>query len=173
MFRIGLRELERVGSVRVRHTIAADDPLWEGSDLELLSGVDVELLVSRAAAGEQVVARGEMSARLGGACRRCLAAVRHVVREPLALVWSYGDDGSETFELDGEIRTIPAGAADLDVRDAIREEMLLAAPAYLLCVDACRGICPRCGIDLNEEECRCEGQEADSRWEALRLPRNG
>lgn len=173
MFRIGLRELARAGSVRVRHTIAADDLLWEGLDLELLSGVDVELLVSRAAAGEHVVARGEMSVRLGGACRRCLAAVRRVVSEPLALVWSYVDDGLETFELDGDIRPIPPGATDLDVQDAIREEMLLAAPAYLLCGDACRGICPRCGIDLNEEECRCEGQEVDSRWEALRLPRNG
>ena len=47
-------------------------------------------------------------------------------------------------------------AAAVDVRTVVREELALAAHAYLLlCREDCAGLCPRCGADLNAGPCAC------------------
>jgi uncharacterized protein len=38
-----------------------------------------------------------------------------------------------------------------------------------LCREDCRGLCPRCGSDLNVSECGCVVEEVDPRWRALQL----
>jgi len=43
----------------------------------------------------------------------------------------------------------------LDVTDDIRQEILLSYPPTYLCSQDCRGLCPRCGKNLNEGECEC------------------
>ena len=68
---------------------------------------------------------------------------------------------------DPDVFRIPPRAVELDLRPAIREQWLLAVPSYALCREECRGLCPRCGADLNAGECECP-PAADSRWEALR-----
>jgi uncharacterized protein len=49
--------------------------------------------------------------------------------------------------------------------------VMLVVPRYAVCREACRGLCARCGADLNEEECRCRSEEGDARWAALRKVR--
>jgi uncharacterized protein len=61
---------------------------------------------------------------------------------------------------------IPPRSADLELGDVIREALILAAPEYPLCREDCRGLCPRCGAELNEGPCGCRS-EADPRWAAL------
>ena len=43
----------------------------------------------------------------------------------------------------------------IDLTDAVREDILLAFPQSFLCSDACRGLCPSCGCNLNRERCTC------------------
>jgi uncharacterized protein len=40
--------------------------------------------------------------------------------------------------------------------DDIREELILSYPQKILCSQECRGLCVKCGADLNKEKCRCE-----------------
>jgi uncharacterized protein len=54
----------------------------------------------------------------------------------------------------------------LDLREAVRQYMLISEPAKPLCRVDCAGLCPGCGADLNPGPCACEAQ-ADARWEAL------
>jgi uncharacterized protein len=169
MFRVNLPELDRKGEVRVDRDVPADDPLWESTGLSLKDPVEIRLSVSATPTG-QVVARGTLRARLERACRRCLEPVDPVVTEELALVWavpdSLGDDGTE--DDDGETRLLDPGEAELDLGPALREELLLAAPLWVLCREDCRGLCPLCGVNRNDEECECSLEEQDPRWDALR-----
>jgi uncharacterized protein len=48
----------------------------------------------------------------------------------------------------------------------VREELLLAAPRYVLCREECKGFCPQCGKDLNDGPCGC-ARAADARWHPL------
>lgn len=56
----------------------------------------------------------------------------------------------------------------LEIDDILKDNIILNLPMKQLCKEDCKGICPRCGVDLNYEECRCTQQELDSRMEILK-----
>lgn len=61
---------------------------------------------------------------------------------------------------------------ELDISDDIRQEALLGLPLSPICSDDCQGICPECGINLNEESCSCEhdprdDDDEDNPWSVL------
>jgi uncharacterized protein len=43
----------------------------------------------------------------------------------------------------------------LDLAEVFQERVFLALPVKVLCAEDCRGLCPGCGADLNQELCRC------------------
>lgn len=65
----------------------------------------------------------------------------------------------------------------VDITDDVREELLLAIPNYIFCSDDCKGVCFRCGANLNREACTCPEEEEeedapaelpeDSPWSSL------
>lgn len=57
---------------------------------------------------------------------------------------------------------------ELDLREAIRQNVLLALPTRALCQEDCAGLCPQCGKDLNQGLCDCQPEVDDSRLSALR-----
>jgi uncharacterized protein len=54
----------------------------------------------------------------------------------------------------------------LSLEDVVREQVLLSLPTRTLCNADCKGLCPRCGQNLNSGTCNCE-PSADLRWSAL------
>ena len=71
-------------------------------------------------------------------------------------------------EEDGDARVLDARAPELDLSGPVREEVVLAVDPYVVCDPECRGLCPRCGANLNIEACGCSFHEPDPRWDALR-----
>jgi uncharacterized protein len=55
----------------------------------------------------------------------------------------------------------------LSLEDVLREQVLLALPVRTLCKPDCKGLCPRCGENRNNQACNCEAGPSDPRWEAL------
>ncbi|TVR63859.1 MAG: DUF177 domain-containing protein [Gemmatimonadales bacterium] len=170
MLTVSLTELDRTGPIRLRDEISGDDPLWSDWAGELISPVSVDVKVSATPTG-QVVALGRFQARLGRECRRCLEPVEVSLDEELTLLWVPPDRRrgapSDTDENEGVRQLDPVGD-QLDLSPAIREEVVLAAPVFVTCRDDCRGLCPVCGINLNQETCDCDPDEPDPRWDALR-----
>ena len=56
----------------------------------------------------------------------------------------------------------------LDLKEVLRQAILLAVPMHPVCRSGCAGLCPRCGKNLNEGPCDCAQNEVDPRWEKLR-----
>ena len=56
----------------------------------------------------------------------------------------------------------------LDITTPLFEEMLLEMPSKILCREDCRGLCPRCGKNLNEGGCDCKQSEGDPRLAILK-----
>jgi len=81
----------------------------------------------------------------------------------------FAESGLDEAEED-DVVPIPVGARELDLRPALREEWLLAAPAFALCKDDCLGLCATCGADRNTGACTC-APATDPRWEGLRASR--
>lgn len=169
MLKLDLNRLEREGSVRVEGAIPADEPLWEGSDLTFRGPLRVSLRAQASVSGE-VILRGRLEGVLARDCRRCLDPVELEVGQEVTLVYVPAD--ALSTEEDPEIREVPAGADELDLTVAIREELILELPTYLVCSPDCQGLCPQCGVKLDEETCTCTTDEADPRWDALRALKN-
>ncbi len=55
----------------------------------------------------------------------------------------------------------------LDLTEAIRQYALLTIPMKPLCRQDCAGICPTCGVNLDQAPCNCPPEPADSRWAEL------
>ncbi len=67
-------------------------------------------------------------------------------------------DEEETFRIDKRF--------DLDLREALRQYILISEPPNPLCREDCAGLCPGCGADLNAGPHQC-AEAADDRWSAL------
>jgi len=165
MLTIPLARLEREGSLEIRAEIPSDDPSWEGTELRFSAPLSVLAQVKWIPSGD-VLARLRLRSSLAQECRRCLEPVSVTVEEELDLLFSPVD---ETADLDDDtVRPLPEGAGDLDLGGAIREEVLLSQSLLAVCRPDCRGLCPQCGINLNEDRCDCVREELDPRWDALR-----
>ena len=56
---------------------------------------------------------------------------------------------------------------ELDVDRMIHNELLVQWPLRVLCREDCKGICSRCGTNLNYNNCDCEKQSLDPRMAAI------
>lgn len=165
MLRVDLGQLRREGPILVEACVPPEDGLWEESDLAWAGDVDVRLSAAFAGTGE-VVVRGKVEGVLDQECRRCLTPVATDVSADVTMVFvaDQGDDG----EGEGDSYGFDSGQPDLDLSKAVREELILAINPYVVCDPECRGLCAKCGTNLNEGACDCAEDEADPRWEALR-----
>src|SRR5688500_1056079 len=145
MLTFDLRSLE-AQAANVDDRLDSDDAVWQEGDPKPDSGVRVTGRLSATGTG-QFYWHGRISGDVTTDCRRCLKEAHGHVEDESHIIYSEPD---ELTEDDPDIYPIEAGANELDLRPAIREEWLLAQPRYVLCRDDCKGLCPRCGKDLNE-----------------------
>ncbi|MCK4236882.1 MAG: DUF177 domain-containing protein, partial [Candidatus Krumholzibacteria bacterium] len=55
-----------------------------------------------------------------------------------------------------------------DIFPRVREAVILELPMKFLCSENCKGLCSRCGANLNEGDCGCNLRSGDSRWDVLK-----
>ena len=110
-----------------------------------------------------LVMKGSVKTCIHGVCDRCASDFDADVEFPIdaVLVKEFANEENEdewVFPLEGD-------SADLD--DIIRTVFVLNMDSKLLCKPDCKGICCRCGKNLNHEACSCQ-KELDPRFAALR-----
>jgi uncharacterized protein len=161
MLRVALSEV-RAGPVDTTGEVAPDDPILTGVGWPLIEPLAVRGRLSSAGEGK-FYWRVSFATRIRAECRRCLVRVELPVAESRALIFSAD---KETPEGDG-CYAISERSPVLDLADAVREEVLLAMPQFVECRPDCKGLCARCGANLNDGPCDCP-PPSDPRWDALR-----
>lgn len=150
MLQVDIRELRR-GPVATDGVLQVEDPALEGLGLDLASPVEVTGTLQGAPERMTFSWAGRLRTEVRGTCRRCLAEVVTPVDSSVAAVFTPDPDLAD--DPGGYLLSDPVTA--VDVTPAVREELLLAAPAFALCREDCAGLCPRCGADLNAGPCGC------------------
>lgn len=115
--------------------------------------------------------RGRLSAALELQCARCLEPVRQDVNRQFELLYrplgtDAGRDELSVTDAEAEIGYYQGEGILLE--DVLREQVLLALPLKTVCQENCKGLCPLCGKNLNQEQCSCKVPAEDPRWEALK-----
>jgi len=139
-------------AAQVHDTLPTDDPVWQELDTRPVDGVQVTGRLSAAGPGRFYFS-GQLAGTARGDCRRCLTEVTVPVSEPAQLI--FVEQGEDDLD-DPDVFVFDPRPNVLDLRPAIREQWLVAAPAFVQCRDECRGLCPTCGADLNVGACACE-----------------
>ncbi len=161
MLRVALSEV-RAAAVETVGEVPPSDPVIEGADWPLLEPLRVRGRFSGAGEGKYYW-RARFETRAKAQCRRCLTDLELPVQRDLQLIFSSDEDATDG---DG-CYAIPRRLQVLDLTEALREEYLLAQPRFVECRPDCKGLCARCGANLNDGPCGC-AKEADPRWDALR-----
>jgi DUF177 domain-containing protein len=133
-----------------------------------VSPVHFEGEVARIEGGYSLQGRLAYGGRLE--CSRCLVdyPFQQEERFTLVLYKRPAPDGEER-ELDqADLDAYFYDQPELSVLPIVEERIQLAVPMKPLCSPDCRGLCPRCGADLNRGACGCATETADPRWEALK-----
>jgi uncharacterized protein len=120
--------------------------------------IPVRLDVSRTTASGWAL-RLRFQAELHGPCVRCLepASPRFEVDSREVDQPGGGDELSSPYVDDG----------DLDLERWARDALALTLPAQITCRPDCRGLCPVCGANLNDEPDHVHEKEPDPRWAKL------
>jgi uncharacterized protein len=135
--------------------------------------------------GRSVLVQSRFRVPLEGQCKRCLKRVR--LDEPIDLTLTYVPrdaapaEGPRRASAHDKAASEPVASFDpetvdeepysgktIDLAPALREQILLAVPPSPLCDEACKGLCPTCGKDLNAGDCGCEKTAIDPRWAKLK-----
>ena len=110
-----------------------------------------------------LVMQGSLHTTIHGICDRCAVEFDRKIEFPIdvVLVTELASEENEdewVFPLEGD-------SADLD--DIVRTVFVLNLDSKLLCKEDCKGLCPRCGKNLNDGPCNCQ-KELDPRFAALK-----
>lgn len=166
--RIELDNLENGGEFA--HIYQPGDlTLDDESEIKLIAPAEIRGRIRRK--GDEVGLQGRLSATVEAACARCLKPVALPMAAQLserfvpAVSWR-SEEQHELSEEELDLAVFNGEAIELD--ELVREEILLAIPAQVLCSENCKGLCPVCGLDRNLNSCECEARQIDSRWNALK-----
>ena len=114
--------------------------------------------------------RGRFAGKVKVPCARCVEPVEIPLAADFDLIFRPAGADSRAAE-----RSITAPETEIGyyqsdsllLEDVLREQVFLALPVRTLCKPDCKGLCPRCGENRNQQMCSCEEGPADPRWEAL------
>jgi len=118
----------------------------------------------------QTDVEGRISGEVEAECTRCLQSLTHRLDVPLKA--TFITEENYTSEKEAELRSDDLDVSiydgeKIDLTDLVREQILLDLPTQILCKEDCKGLCQKCGANLNEVNCNCEENKTDPRWAAL------
>jgi uncharacterized protein len=138
-----------------------------------LMPLSIDLRIRRIGQMFQAVGRFETRARLS--CSRCLSDYETPLAADFNLSFSREQpetgDQSRHAEIElgaEEIGLILFHGEEIDLRDAVQEEVLMAVPMKTLCRPECKGLCLQCGADLNQGDCGCERKIINPKFAVLK-----
>ena len=167
-----LLDLNKLHGQREHFERRFDPAAFEPQDDDYRVAAPVELTMDVARAGGSAFrVTGRATTRLALQCSRCLEPIEVPVDAVFELRYvpaehNAGEGEREIAEDDLTTAFYREGA--LDVIDMLREQFQLALPMKPLCAEACRGICPDCGANLNRTDCGCTPKWEDPRLAPLK-----
>lgn len=94
-------------------------------------------------------------------CDRCLVIAEKTMKQDFVHTLALSVENEDSDDI-----IIVAGYV-LDLFSLVRDDILLELPIKHLCSEDCRGLCPKCGQNLNEGSCGCRSDAADPRLAVL------
>ena len=168
-----LEDIPREG----REVESEQDPGWlderlareERKPFRFLGPIRIHLKLSRS--GRTVLAESRIRAEAECSCDRCLdrfpSVLSSVYKATLKPRPQFSSDQEVELGRD-DLETDYYEGDEIDLTPILQDQLLLTLPPKSVCREDCRGLCQRCGQNLNRGTCQCADQEIDPRLKPLK-----
>ncbi len=141
------------------------EPSLIGLNGNFHSPVGVQAHLDKSA--RQIFLRAEIQTSGQFECDRCLDEFQLPLNAALTVVYLYDKDEAAKYA-EEDIQILTPDTVYIDPTEDVRQVIILSVPLKLLCREECKGLCPRCGANLNHATCTCVQDSSDPRWNSLR-----
>ena len=150
--------------IQLQPELELDKISFQMGDYPILEKTPVELEITNT--GNKVLElKGIGSVTVGIPCDRCLEQV--AVKIPYEIDQKLDMKKSDTERVQDLDENDYLTGMDLDVDRLVYLEVLMSWPLKVLCREDCKGICSRCGKNLNKGSCGCAEEPKDPRMAAI------
>ena len=167
-----LLDLQRLHGQREHFDRSFQPSAFDPQDPEYRVAAPVELSMDVERSGKDAFrVTGRATTRLELDCGRCLDPFALAVDVPFELQYvpEEQNQGDAEREIqDDDLITAYYREGALDLVELLREQFQLALPMKPLCSEACRGLCPECGANLNRTDCGHQPKWEDPRLSPLK-----
>lgn len=108
---------------------------------------------------------GQTSATISTECTSCLEPFEIKLEGSLKEVYARADEILESSTSDSEMIGFEGDV--IDIEPEVIKSLLIELPMRLVCSQECKGLCHRCGTNLNVKQCNCQLEDIDSRLAVL------
>lgn len=113
--------------------------------------------------GRVMAVNGILSVDAQYQCDRCLEEFLVNLKVPFSDNYQQTSDEPAESEADLSYYT----GDEIDITALVRESLILSEPLKTICKEDCCGLCPHCGMNLNNGQCDCQGKQVDPRLAVL------
>ena len=177
MLNIPIASIDETGFDLIREVAVDRLPLLAAlsNDGEIRFSGSVKARIHAVLAGETVLISGTVSTRVSMRCSRCIEWFeRDITADFSATALSdqtmAGDaDGDADIELTAEeTAAITYSGETISLNTEVAQQIIMELPFKPLCNDTCRGLCSRCGANLNQTRCQCDSRRQDNPFSILK-----
>lgn len=150
------------GVINVCDTLALDNTEFLGEEFVFPNGllIDGKITNNTKSLHFQAKISGKMLVR----CARCMEEIEKDISFEISELL-IRDKEAEHISDDDD--TIVFSGEKIEIDEIVVNNFLLNASGKYLCSDDCKGLCQKCGKNLNHGDCNCSDNEIDPRWAAL------
>jgi DUF177 domain-containing protein len=148
--------------------VARSVPAPSDLGLELIGvphGAELDLQLQLQSVSEGVYVSGTASGPLEGECGRCLRPISDHIDLPIQEFYAYPHSTTDETTDEDEVARLQGDLINLE--PTLRDAVVLALPVNPVCREDCPGLCPDCGVPLDELPAGHNHEQHDPRWAAL------
>lgn len=145
-------------------TVSYADHIYEASyelgehTFTLPAGIDFDLVLTNA--GEGILVTGMLRADVVGVCDRCLEKAQFSIHAEVDEYYLFEEPTVAADDEDEADYVLVNADKTIDLAEALLPSLVMETPYVVLCRPDCKGLCPVCGTNLNEEDCGHAAQHA-------------
>ena len=164
---IHLSDISSSEGMRIQKTaeFGMDTITFQSGSFPVLAKEPIELTITNTG-DRNLEIRGTGKITVGIPCDRCLEEVS--VEIPLEIERKLDMKLTDEERVNDLDESSYLTGMDLDVDQLVYLEVLMSWPLKVLCREDCKGLCLKCGKNLNEGECGCDRASLDPRMSAIR-----
>ncbi|MBR2834609.1 MAG: DUF177 domain-containing protein [Coriobacteriales bacterium] len=145
-------------------TLNIDGLVLGGREFLFEDGLHYDIALTHA--GEGILAAGTVRGHVNTTCDRCLGDAQFDLAAEVTCYYVHELPSEDEMDDDQDFGLIDEVNGRIDLSEAVVGAVYMELPYIVLCDEDCKGLCPVCGCNLNEETCSCSQKAEEAKKEA-------